>query len=263
MPDMAATDGRSVAYPRVDEVDIVTAGAVRSAARPAGLQDDWDAYGLPALPGGGYLVTGAGRLLRIAIDGRAVASDALPRGYVAVAPTSDPRRFILAPAAQARVEYGLAGAPFDAYLWTVGDEGARLLARGVTFARPADSAAGLAFLGVVAGHLTTWSAVTAVGGPRRLGMTTGYAALSADGALFATTEQVGLTDTFRTVVGRVATGATVVDIGSQQMSGAAWNGGEAAILLRPTAPLAAEAALVVVADGNVTAVPLPTAAAQP
>ena len=263
MPDMAATDGRSVAYPRVDEIDLVTAGTVRSVTRPAGVPGDWDAYGLPALPGGGYLVTGVDRLLRIATDGGAMTSEPLPGGYVAVAPTSDPDRFFLAPVAQARVAYGLVGAPFDAYLWTAGTAEVRLVARGVTFLRPADAAVGLAFVGVLAAQVTTWSAVTPDGSLRRAGSTTGNAVLSADGSLFATTEQVGGTDEFRTVVGELATGTTVVDVAPRQSSGSAWNGDEVAVLLPRTAPLAGDAALVVVTDGRAAAVPMPSAVPAP
>ena len=64
------------------------------------------------------MVTGADALYRVASDGSGMTRTGLPSGYVAVAPTSDPHKFILAPKADAEVPYGLTSkSPFHAYLW--------------------------------------------------------------------------------------------------------------------------------------------------
>lgn len=118
--DQFPGDGNSIAIPTNDGGALVidSPDAQHRIAGPAvGSSTQW---GMEALPGGGYLVRGADKLYRIASDGHGVTTDRLPAGYVAVAPTSDPNLFLLAPAKDAEGPYGLSGRnPFRAYLWNL------------------------------------------------------------------------------------------------------------------------------------------------
>ncbi len=109
--------------------------------------DPWRGiYGLVPLTGRtGYLLVGAAAIAvlddRGPIDVRPV-----PDGYVALAPTSDPERFLLATVAAAGEPYALSEATrFAAYLWRVGsDERPTVLRQDVAAIAP--SMIGLAWL---------------------------------------------------------------------------------------------------------------------
>ena len=221
MPYGAATDGRSVAVPR-------------------------DAYGLPPLVGGGYLVTGAERLLRIASDGSGMRSDPLPASYVAVAPTSDPERFIIAPVEDARVEYGLGGAPFRAYLWDRTSASLRLVARSVNQVAPAASTTGLAFLVSHGAATTSWSLVRPDGSVRDYGQVNGAASLSPDGRLAVLTRRPDTATTGGTVVLDRRTGHVIVAVTSFPVTGSAWDGNRVAILAQTSFPRTSASAVFII-----------------
>lgn len=153
-----STDGSSIAMNNFDGILIIdAAGKQHLIVRPTGTGEDFGFYGLPVLPGGGYLVTGGDKLYRIASDGSGMKADPLPSGYVAVAPTSDPNRFILTPAEDANVAYGLVGTDFRAYLWDLRTGNLKLVASSVsTVDRSPDS---LAYLSVSGG----WASLAADG----------------------------------------------------------------------------------------------------
>ena len=247
MPYGAATDGRSVAVPRDDAIVVVDlAGATHTVPRPADLASDWDAYGLPPLVGGGYLVTGAERLLRIASDGSGMRSDPLPAGYVAVAPTSDPERFIIAPVEDARVEYGLGGAPFRAYLWDRTSASLRLVARSVNQVAPAASTTGLAFLVSHGAATTSWSLVRPDGSVRDYGQVNGAASLSPDGRLAVLTRRPDTATTGGTVVLDRRTGHVIVAVTSFPVTGSAWDGNRVAILAQTSFPRTSASAVFII-----------------
>jgi hypothetical protein len=151
----ASTDGSSIAMPNADGIFVIdAAGKQHFLPRPVGAVPE---YGLPVLAGGGYLVAGGDKLYRVASDGSRMTSDPLPPGYVAVAPTSDPNRFILTRAEDANVVYGLVGAAFRAYLWDIRTGTIKLVASSVsTVDRSIDS---LAYLS----GATSWLALAADG----------------------------------------------------------------------------------------------------
>jgi hypothetical protein len=78
-------------------------------------------HGLVPLSGrSGFLLVGAAAVAIIDDRGTVTTSPA-PDGYVALAPTSDPARVLLASVDDANAPGGLsASAPFAAYLWTIG-----------------------------------------------------------------------------------------------------------------------------------------------
>ncbi len=258
MPDRAATDGRTVAFPLQDRVVVSEAsGSTRSILRPGDMGPDWDAYGLPALPGGGYLVVGADRLLQIASDGSEMTSDPLPAGYVAVAPTSDPDRFILAPTVDARREYGLSTrAPFRTYLWDRASGSLRLLLSGVTAVSAATPQTGLAFLVVTTAGATTWSLVAADGRLRTVATTAGWATLSPDGRLAVRTQSPDL-PSVPTVLLDPRSDRVIAAISSLGASGTAWDGEEAATLVQPRPPVAGQAAVLLVDGARISRLELP------
>ncbi len=145
-----ASDGQSVALPRAGGLLVIDAAGNRhDVPRPAGTDERWGAYGLRVLPGGGYLVVGAEQLSLVPLDGGALTMQPLPNGYVVVAPTSDPDRFVLTPADDAQVPYGLLGSPFRAYLWDLKSGKLTLVASSVIAVEPAPHA--LAYLHMAAG----------------------------------------------------------------------------------------------------------------
>ena len=85
--------------------------------------DSWRAspHLVPANAAGGYLLVGA-TALAIVSDAGILASQPLPSGYVALAPTSVVDVVLLASRADADESGGLTeSAPFSVYLWRVGD----------------------------------------------------------------------------------------------------------------------------------------------
>lgn len=126
-------------------------------------KDDWAAswrgiHGLVPLVGrAGYLLAGAAAIA-VLDDQATVDVGPVPDGYVALAPTSDPERFLLATTAAAGEPYALSEpAPFAAYLWTVGsDEQPVVLSQGVVAIAP--STRGLAWLRTDDG--SWWSVAT-------------------------------------------------------------------------------------------------------
>ena len=149
LPSTISTDNRSIAMPSDDGILVIdSADKLHDIVCSAAGGD----LGLPVLTGGGYLVTGGDKLYRVASDGSGMTADPLPAGYVAVAPTSDPNLFILAPTEQADQEYGLVGTPFDAYLWDLATGHLKLAARSVT--RVDRSTSSLAYLFAAGGWLS-------------------------------------------------------------------------------------------------------------
>jgi hypothetical protein len=109
--------------------------------------DPWRGiHGLVPLVGRtGYLLVGAGAIA-VLDDQGTVDVRPVPEGYVALAPTSDPERFLLATTAAAGEPYALSeSAPFAAYLWTVGsDRQPVVLSQAVVAVAPSTS--GLAWI---------------------------------------------------------------------------------------------------------------------
>lgn len=257
MPLEATTDGRTVAFPFDDRVVVIEpSGATHSIARPADVGVDWDAYGLPSLPDGGYLVVGVDRLLRITSDGSGMTSDPLPLGYVAVAPTSNPDRFIITPTGDTQVPYGLGRAPFRGFLWDRTTGSLHLLQRGVTRVLPAASKTGLAFLASSGKDVATWSLVTLNGGTVPFATTAPSAWLAPDGRLAVVSQSPDLPSS-QTVILDPRTGHTIADISPLWASGTAWAGDRAAVLVQPRPPAAGQAAVFVVAGSSAIPVELP------
>jgi hypothetical protein len=109
----------------------------------------------------GYLFVGAAAIAVLDDEG-AVAVRPVPEGYVALAPTSDPERFLLATTAAAGEPYALSEpAPFAAYLWTVGsDKAPVVLSQAVVAIAPSTS--GLAWIRTDGGAWWSVSANEAV-----------------------------------------------------------------------------------------------------
>lgn len=257
MPGDAATDGVSVAFPLEDAIAVTDAsGTTRTIAKPSGLAGDWDSYGLPALPGGGYLVVGVEELLRVASDGSGLTADPLPTGFVAVAPTSDPDRFIITPTSDARVAYGLGRAPFRAYLWDRATGQKTLVARSVAAVRPAVPALGLAFLVSGDNGSTTWSLLRRGGSTRKVATTDGGTTLAPQGTLAVTTGTPDQPSRETRVVDPV-TGQVIVDVAALPATGSAWAGDRVAILAQTQTPRTAEPAVFVVQGTRVVRIPLP------
>jgi hypothetical protein len=148
------SDNKTVALQIPTGIDVVDeSGTTRFVANPAGTPDDFGAFGMPALPGGGYLVTGADNLYRLASDGSGITSDPLPAGYVATGATSDPNLFILTTAADAQ-QHGFVdvGAPYRAYLWNLSTGSLKLVASKVNDVYPSPNS--LAYLDTTGGWLS-------------------------------------------------------------------------------------------------------------
>ena len=157
------TDGVTVANvldPEGDS-DIAIAAPGGEAKFFALPKDDWAASwpgisGLVPLVGRtGYLLVGAGAIAVLDDQGM-VDVRPVPEGYVALAPTSDPARFLLATTAAAGEPYALTEpAPFAAYLWTVGsDKPPAVISQAVVAVAP--STRGLAWIRTNGG--SWWSA---------------------------------------------------------------------------------------------------------
>lgn len=78
-------------------------------------------HGIVPLPArSGYLLVGAGAIAIVNDDGNVTAT-ATPDGFVALAPTSDPRRYLLVTTADASEAGALSeSTPFAVYAWTLG-----------------------------------------------------------------------------------------------------------------------------------------------
>lgn len=257
MPFLASTDGSSLAVPLGTGNGILVIdrdGRRHEVARPAGVEDDWDAYGLPPLPGGGYLVTGPERLLRIAADGSGLTSDPLPAGYVAVAPTSNADSFILATTEDAHTPYGLsAKSPFAAYLWTIGGGPPVKVAENVQVIQQSD--VGLAELrtGDVLSGPGTWSLLDTSGRLTALTPNPGFGGtLSPNGRWLVTETNIGSNgnDVYQVSLVRVSDGKRIATWdGSGGVAG--WEPEGAVILMQSQLPRTFEPRLVVVDDAGV------------
>ena len=132
LPDGSApvTDGTTVASVRAPETatGLALAGAHGShmAVNLPGVAwvEPWSGiHGLVPLVGrSGYLLAGAGAIAIVDDQGN-VSATPTPDGFVALAPTSDPHRFLLATTADANEAGALSeSTPFTVYLWTVGSK---------------------------------------------------------------------------------------------------------------------------------------------
>jgi hypothetical protein len=243
-----STDGSSIAMPNGDGILVVDAADKQhDIARPAGAAEDFAAYGLPVLPGGGYVVTGGEKLYRVASDGSRMTADPLPAGYVAVAPTSDPNLFILAPTIDAQVEYGLVGTPFRAYLWDLRTGHFKLVASSVASVQRSPNA--LAYLSVDGG----WASLASDGSTTPVVLPSAVS-ISPDGSHYiwttdpssmgAVTVEMRLTSTDEILSEFPGYNPVVV-----------WEGNVAAMV--------SGSELVVLDGSTVTKVPLPSAATTP
>jgi hypothetical protein len=243
-----STDGSSIAVPSNDGGILVIDASERQhhIPQPSGAPQDFAAYGLPVLPGGGYLVTGGDKLYRVASDGSRITADPLPAGYVAVAPTSDPNLFILAPTEDANVPYGLsARSPFRAYLWNLRTGRLKLVASAVAGVEMSPNS--LAYLDVAAGG--AWSALSlATDGSTKPVTLPNAASISPDGSRYiwmtdptqmgVVTVELRLTSTGQILVQFQGSNAVVV-----------WKGNVAALV--------SGIDLVILDGSTVTRVPLP------
>jgi photosystem II stability/assembly factor-like uncharacterized protein len=146
-----SSDGSSIAVPTAAGLFVIDAsGKRRDLKLSADALKDLTWYdSLRPLPGGGYLIGGGSKLYRIASDGSRLTTDALPAGYVAVAPTSDPNLFILTPTEDAGGPYALSvKAPYRAYLWDLRKGSPKLVASDVGSVEKAPDS--LAYLETVA-----------------------------------------------------------------------------------------------------------------
>ncbi len=257
-----ATDGSSVAIVTQGGSSggglvIDTVGHQHLLAWPAGLGDAWFPQVVP-MPAGGYLAVGAESLVTIASDGSAIRTQPIPAGYVVVAPTSDPHRFILATVDDANHEYGLSvRAPFTAYLWTIGSSSATKVAGSVGEVATATNA--LAYLMLVdqANTNDPWSWAVLDGTGRAIPMEpqpAGYGTLSPDGSLFVMGLDGPTEADYRTLVVDVASGKTLVTL--EGRGAVSWNGHTAALVLRPSSG-AGDELVIVGPSGDMQTVPLP------
>lgn len=181
------TDGTTVATTPDPEGDpdvaiAVPGGDVKFVALP---REDWATswhgiHGLVPLVGRtGYLLVGA-TAIAVLDDEGTIDRRPVPEGYVALAPTSDPARFLLATTAAAAEPYALSEpAPFAAYLWTVGsDKPPVVLSHAVVAIAP--STRGLAWLRTDDG---SWWSVSANEAVRRvIERSPGRSVISPDGS---------------------------------------------------------------------------------
>lgn len=136
-------------------------GVHRTTIPAAGWASPWlGVHGLaPLAAEPGFLLVGAAAIATIDDEGNLNVRD-LPTDFVAAAPTSDARTFVLAKSTDAEEPGGLSDtAPFGAYLWTIGSKTApRLVAQQV--AGISKSSIGLAWL---RGSDGAWSSLTPSG----------------------------------------------------------------------------------------------------
>ena len=239
------TDGNSIAIPTSDGgIVIIDASDIQHQV-PASEIGGLSTWGLTALPGGGYLVKGADKLYRVASDGSRVDSDPLPRGYVAVASTSDPNFFILATAVDAQGPYGLSARnPFRAYLWDLRTGRLKLVASSVGWIEKSPNS--LAYLNVVSDAVSTLSlaaegSTTPVALPRA-------ASISPDGTHYIWTSDPTSAGVV-TIELRVTATGQVLDSLVGTNPAVVWNGNVAALV--------SESDLVILDGATVTKVPLP------
>jgi hypothetical protein len=245
-----STDGSSIAMPYEDGLLVLDAAdKPHQIARPAGAAGDLAMYGLPVLPGGGYLVTGGDKLYRVASDGSQMTADPLPAGYVAVAPTSDPNLFILTPAEDANVEYGLVGTPFRAYLWNLGTGHLKLVASDVSAVeRSPDS---LAYLEVATN--STWSTLSLASDGSTTPVTRPKAAsISPDGSRYVYVPDLSSTTPQIEELRETSTGHVLASF-LGDISNVVWKGNVAALV----SGSGSSQELVVLDGSTVTRVPLP------
>jgi hypothetical protein len=124
------TDGVTIAIVDDPETgpDIVltqAGGATRNVTLPAASWvESWRGiHGLvPIIGRSGYLLVGAGAIATVDDEG-GVRTMPIPAGYVALAPTSDPERFLLASKKDASEPLALSEASrFAVYLWEIGSD---------------------------------------------------------------------------------------------------------------------------------------------
>lgn len=136
-------------------------------------------HGLEPLDGRpGILLVGAAAIAVVDDEGK-VSSTPIPDGYVALASTPDPTRFLLATLDDANLPGGLTeSTPFAAYLWKVGSTGNPLVLRQhLVEVRP--SSVGLAWLRADDG--SWWSLTNSAVVERRTNPTQPSSAISPDG----------------------------------------------------------------------------------
>jgi hypothetical protein len=248
------TDGSSLSLAIGDGFLVVD-----SAGKPHSISGNFGGYSLSVLPGGGYLVVGADKLYRIASDGSRATSDALPAGYVAVAPTSDPSLFMLATAEEANTAYGLTGrSPFRAYLWNLRTGRVKLVASDVSSVERSPNS--LAYLNVVVD--SAWSTLTlAADGSTKPVARPIAAGISPDGSHYVYSSDP-------TAVGEVTLQMRLTSM-NQVLSeftgyngGIVWSGNTAALASGPrpdevTGAGAGQEKLVILDGADVRSVPLP------
>jgi hypothetical protein len=166
------TDGSTIAtmLDPEGEPDIALAGPGADAklitVPPQQWAETWrGVHGLVPLVGRtGYLLVGAATIA-VLDDKGSIDVRPVPEGYVALAPTSDPERFLLATTAAASEPYALSEpAPFATYLWTVGSETPPLIVSQAVVA-VAPSTRGLAWIRTDGG---SWWSVSANGDARQV-----------------------------------------------------------------------------------------------
>ena len=258
-----ATDGSSVAIviqggSSGGVLVVDTTGHQHLLAWPVGLGDAWFPQVVP-MPAGGYLAVGAESLVTIASDGSAIRTQPIPAGYVVVAPTSDPQRFILATVEDANHEYGLSvRAPFTAYLWTIGSSSATKVAGSVGEVATATNAMAYLMLVDQANTSDPWSWAVLDGTGRAIPMEpqpAGYGTLSPDGSLFVMGRDGPTEADFRTLVIDVGSGRTVATLPGSGLP-VSWNGDTAALVVSPSSG-AGDELVIVGPSGETQTVPLP------
>jgi hypothetical protein len=240
-----STDGTSIAMDNADGILIIdAAGKQHFLPRPDGSGEDFGGYGLPVLPGGGYLVTGGDKLYRVASNGSKMTADPLPAGYVAVAPTSDPDLFILTPAADANVEYGLVGTDFRPYLWNLRTGALKQVASAATAVEKSPNS--LAYLSVGTG----WLSLAADGSTKAVKRPDGPPGwISPDGSRYVFVPDQYSSAPQTEELRETATGHVLAKVEGVAIGTVVWNGNVAALI--------SGSDLVILDGSTVTRVPLP------
>jgi hypothetical protein len=246
-----STDGSSIAISTSDGGVLVIDASDKQhdVPPPSGAAQNFAAYGLRVLPGGGYLVTGGDKLYRVASDGGGVTTDPLPAGYVAVAPTSDPNMFILAPTEDANVPYGLSGrSPFRAYLWNLRTGRLKLVAPSIDGVEMSPNS--LAYLDSTIGYELKTVSLAADGSTKavkRPGVLVGW--ISPDGSRYVFVPDQNSSAPQTAELRETATGHVLAKVEGVAIGTVVWNGNVAALV--------SGSDLVILDGSTATRVPLP------